>query len=153
MFFHRANNCPRHHHGRGGGVAAVFLFRDVAGFANSIPARVDLQVGGNNTAELASDRRRKRRLSRCSRGRWPRLCLKERFWPPAVSDRGYSFLCRRFGGQDTSELLTYLNCVTDFDLPFAHCSSERRFDRINSFVGFYFAKGVVQRDGISRVLQ
>ena len=50
VLFHCADNRPRHHHGRRGGVAAVFPFRGVARFANSIPARVNLQVRGNDTA-------------------------------------------------------------------------------------------------------
>ena len=40
----------------------IFLFRCLAGFPNDVPARIDLQVRGNNMAELARDCGRKRRL-------------------------------------------------------------------------------------------
>ena len=62
MFFHRADNRPRYHHGRGGGVAAVLLFRGVARFTNRIPSYVDLQIRGNDTAQFARDRWRERRV-------------------------------------------------------------------------------------------
>ena len=62
MLFHRAHDCPRDHHRRGGGILGVFRFRCLAGFANCVPSRINLQVSRNDAAELARDCRRERRF-------------------------------------------------------------------------------------------
>jgi hypothetical protein len=73
MLFHRAHHRPRDHDRWRWRVPAVFLFRRLTRFANRVPARVDLQVGGNDAAEFTGNGRGKRRFSPCSRGRRPRL--------------------------------------------------------------------------------
>jgi len=46
MFFHRAHDRPRNHHGRGWSLLAVCLFQRLACLLNRIPSRVDLEMAG-----------------------------------------------------------------------------------------------------------
>ena len=154
VFFHRPDNRPRNHDGRRRGILAAVFLRGVTRFANSIPARVDLQIRRNDTAEFARDRRRKRRLDAVVGGRVARVFgfRHQRLRStalPATSSSGSSMRPR----QNRSQLLTDLDRVADFDLPFAHRASEGRLNRINRFIGFDFAKRIVELRWIAWILQ
>ena len=55
--------------------------------------------------------------------------------------------------QNGAELLTDLDRRIDLRFPFAHRARERRFDRINRFVGFEFAECVIELDAVARFFQ
>src|ERR1051326_1671577 len=117
----------------------ISIFGSLARSSDGVPARIDLQVRGNNVAEFARDGRRKRRFDCCSPGRWPRHRLALIRRAAALIDRGYR--SRNFGRrlklirkrwslrEKRSQFLTNFNGVADFRFPLAHYSREGGLDR------------------------
>ena len=149
--FHRADNRPRYHDGRGGHCGR-FSFRGVTRFANSIPARIDLQVCGNDArlslrvmivGESAQGRC-------CCGGRVARCRSHQRPARPP-----YIFLVEQRPLKSSPRLPDLTRpCQSrhsTFHSPIV--PSEGRLSRINGYIGLRPHRGVVQCDGITRLFQ